>query len=210
VIRVHHLLPAENQGNHNLYVNVFDANGEPYRDVAVMMFWDTDEAQILLEKEWPSALEMAMGNGVLSRNAVSMYIDDTIPSDAVHGLHTNHGDEPGPHGENWNSNGHHSFLVEFQLCTKAEETTAEDPVQPDMPAEVTVEDIRAAAWNALYPPNGVHYNPTAALQRHARERDLGAPVTNEFDIGSYRVQGFTQAIEYCLIGDWGNVTLLAW
>lgn len=210
VIRVHHLLPAENQGNHNLYVNVFDENGEPYRNARVLLYWPDGEAVIPLEKEWPRALEMAMGNGVLARNAVSVRIVDTIPSDAVHGLHTNHGDEAGPHGENWNSNGHHSFRVEFQLCTKAGETAAEEPAEPVVPTEVTVEDIRKAAWNAAHPTGGVRYNPTAALLLHARERDLGAAVTNEFDIGSYRVQGFALGIVCAVIGDWGNVTLLAW
>lgn len=68
------------------------------------------------------------------------------------------------------------------------------------------EKIREAAWNQL----GVRYNPEAALARRAREMSLGAPVTNEFDYDSYRVQGFVNGILYCRIGDWNNIKFLQW
>jgi len=116
VTSVHHLTPDENQGNHNIYVNVYDAEGDPFRDVTVLMFWDDGEAQIPLEKQWPSDTEMAMGNGVLGKNAISIKVDDADrPSDVVSGLMTAfHGDEFRENGEVGNSWGHHSFLVEFR------------------------------------------------------------------------------------------------
>ena len=58
--------------------------------------------------------------------------DPARPSDAVENLHTRHADEAGPGGELWNSIGHHSFYIQYQL-TVAPAGHTEEPVgeQPD-------------------------------------------------------------------------------
>jgi len=43
-----------------------------------------------------------------------VYVSMGNDSDSVVGIHTMHGDELGPNGEIWNSNGHHSFYIKFQ------------------------------------------------------------------------------------------------
>jgi hypothetical protein len=70
--------------------------------------------------------------------------------------------------------------------------------------------VREEAWNAA----GVLFNPVAAFPKYARAHDLGNPRTSEFDFAykgvRYRGQGFSRAIVYCKVGDWGNVKEMSW
>jgi hypothetical protein len=80
----------------------------------------------------------------------------------------------------------------------------------DPAANLPDDVVREAAWNAA----GLPYNPQAAFPRHAREHNLGNPLTDEFDFAykgvNYRGQGFSQAILFCQVGDWGNIQELPW
>lgn len=81
------------------------------------------------------------------------------------------------------------------------------PPPPPLPLDET---LRNAAWSK----RGLSYNPDAALARYARQHNLGSPLTGEFDANwngrTYRVQGFTAAIIYAEVGDWGNINRLGW
>lgn len=201
ITRIHHLTGAENNGNHNLFVNVL-RDGQPARDAIALAFWgDDNEVQIPLEKPYPAE---PMGNIPLWKGQVveAMVDDDEFESDLVQNIHTAHPDEPPG-----NTLYHHSFLVEWQLVTKAGDVEPEPPPIPDDPTE---QDIRNAAWNLAYPAWGVALNPTAALQAYARANGMGCPVTDEFDAGPYRVQGFALGIVYCEVGDWGNIVAILW
>jgi N-acetyl-anhydromuramyl-L-alanine amidase AmpD len=70
--------------------------------------------------------------------------------------------------------------------------------------------VREAAWNAA----GIPFNPLAAFPKYARERDLGTPMTQEFDFSyqgvSFRGQGFSRGIVFCKVGDWGNLKEMTW
>jgi len=72
------------------------------------------------------------------------------------------------------------------------------------------ETLRNAAWNR----RGLAYNPDAAFPQYARQHNLGSPLTGEFDVHwqgkTYRVQGFTGAIVYTEVGDWGNIKKQSW
>jgi len=76
----------------------------------------------------------------------------------------------------------------------------------DLPEDVA----REAAWNAA----GIPFNPQAAFAKYAREQNLGAPQTDEFEFShngiGYRGQGFSRAILYARVGDWGNIKELTW
>lgn len=137
----------------------------------------------------------------------------------VSNIHTMHPDEgDGVHY------GHHSFRISFTaldaselISTPTPEPTATWTPTPEAtdtpeatPVTVTEEDIRNACWNRVYPSGGIAYNPAAGFPRIAYERGLGVPTTAEFDIGVYRAQGFALGILYTEIGDWGNITTLAW
>jgi hypothetical protein len=66
--------------------------------------------------------------------------------------------------------------------------------------------MRQAAWGQAQ----VNFNRTSSFAQYARQHNLGAPLTNEFDIEGYRAQGFALAIVYARIGDWDNITHSAW
>ena len=80
----------------------------------------------------------------------------------------------------------------------------------DPPANLPEDVVREAAWSAA----GICFNPAAAFPKHARENDLGNPETEEFDFSykgvNYRGQGFSKAIVYAQVGDWGNIEEIAW
>ena len=116
------------------------------------------------------------------------------------------------HGAYWNIPGvnawHVGYILSFRRRTIP---TGEEPppAPPEVPTVPTEEQIRNAAWNNTY-QSWIRYNPDAAFQKYARGLGLGAPVTNEFDLGSYRVQGFVLGIVYATIGDWQNVKMMLW
>ncbi len=202
IVRIHHLTPNENNGNHNLFVNVL-RNGQPARDVCVAIKWteasDTQDI-IPLDKPWPAE---PMGNAPLWKGqVVSAWVKDVLASDVVCNVHTAHPDEPPG-----NTLYHHSFLVEWQLVTKAV-TTEQEPQNDNI--IITEDDIRNAAWNRIYPSGGIAYNPDAAFPKFARKQCLGCPTTTEFDIGQYRIQGYAGGIVYCVVGDWTNIKTLNW
>ncbi len=70
--------------------------------------------------------------------------------------------------------------------------------------------LRNAAWNA----GGIPYNVDAAFPRYAREHNLGNPETPEFDFTyggeRYRGQGFSKAIVYARVGEWGVIKEVLW
>ncbi|MBI5877177.1 MAG: N-acetylmuramoyl-L-alanine amidase [Chloroflexi bacterium] len=72
------------------------------------------------------------------------------------------------------------------------------------------EEIRTAAWMAI----GISFNPDAAIQRRAKELNLGRPVTNELRTVVQGVrwafQGFEGGILACEEGNWANVRKMNW
>jgi len=79
------------------------------------------------------------------------------------------------------------------------------PIPPEPPASIS-EAIREEAYNQA----GINYNPDAAFTREARERELGAPKTGEFDLGKYRAQGFDRGILFCLVPRWNEIEFVSW
>jgi len=78
---------------------------------------------------------------------------------------------------------------------------------PPLPFDET---LRNASWGK----RGMAYNPEAALAKYARRNNLGSPLTPEFDVvwqgRKYRAQGFTGAIVYAEVGDWGSIKSQPW
>lgn len=138
-VQVRHLTPSENRGKHNLFVDVVDESGNRVFDKQLRIAWlasegDTTADYTPLDKP-DTTIEKGDGNVDLYYNqtVTAWIVGDGLPSDRVAGIHTRHGDEPGPNGENWNSLGHHSFYVKFQrqrgIVTEPEKPT-EPPVEP--------------------------------------------------------------------------------
>jgi hypothetical protein len=68
------------------------------------------------------------------------------------------------------------------------------------------EAIRQAAWLGL----GVVYAPTGRFVQYAREHDLGAPLTGEFETGGMRLQGFARGMVYTRSASADDLAHLSW
>lgn len=122
VIGIHHLLPQENVGNHNVFLEALDHDGKRVRNPIAWAGW-TWEGRRPDERADPVPLDKpdyeAAGN-------IAMHFSQTVStwmlgrsrdardiSDAVENLHIRHPDEaPG------STLGHHSFYVVFQETRK--------------------------------------------------------------------------------------------
>ena len=130
VIGIHHLLPVENQGKHNVFLEALAENGQRVKDPYAWAGW-TWEGRHPDERADPVPLDKSIqepaGNIVMYYGQiVSVWINGLAPdaaekSDRVENLHTNHPDELGPNGEVWNSIGHHSFYLVFQRTRRGVE-----------------------------------------------------------------------------------------
>jgi hypothetical protein len=66
--------------------------------------------------------------------------------------------------------------------------------------------LRSEAWLRL----GIEPRPDSRLAAFARARSLGMPVTQEFEVAGYRVQGYQLAIVYAPASDPTRVDLMPW
>ncbi len=121
IIGIHHLLPDENLGNHNLFFDVLDINGDRVRPI-VWVNWSWEGMRP--EEQPPPAQgdkpdnepvgNIALGwkqiiyAGCNGRNTIR---DTDGASDWIQKAHTDHPDEGSAEG---NTIGHHSFYVVWQ------------------------------------------------------------------------------------------------
>jgi hypothetical protein len=115
VIKVHHLSPVENHGNHNLYVDLLDEDGNRIYGAKARMTWQGGQGEATIDKP-----ENEPGtNFPLWKNQVGTVEGVGLPSDKAINLHSGHPDEIGPPA--WgNTLFHHSFYVVFQRTIKAD------------------------------------------------------------------------------------------
>lgn len=116
-VRVHHLTPEENGGNHHIYLDILDPalgdgshpNGARVFGARVRVSWDGGEQNVTVDKPLnePGANFPMWRWQVCAVQAVGLPGQE-LPSDQVTGLHTGHPDEaPG------NTLFHHSFSITF-------------------------------------------------------------------------------------------------
>ncbi|MBN1991076.1 MAG: hypothetical protein JW953_00105 [Anaerolineae bacterium] len=132
VIGVHHLLPLENFGNHHVYLEALDEEGNRLKNPPAWAGW-TWEGRRPQEQANPFPLDKpdfeAAGNLTMHfGQVVSAWIkgrqqNAQEKSDRVENLHTAHPDEPLADGRLLNSVGHHSYYVVFQRTRKGQVIT---------------------------------------------------------------------------------------
>ena len=123
VIKVHHLSPVENHGNHNVYVDLLDEEGNRIYGAKARMTWQGGQGEATIDKpeDEPGT------NFPLWKHQVGTVEGVGLPSDKVVNLHSGHPDEPGPPA--WgNTLFHHSFYVVFQRTIKDGEPTQKNSV----------------------------------------------------------------------------------
>ena len=108
-VRVHHLTPEENHGNHHICFDVLDEEGQRLYGSRLQVMWDGGEDVVVVDKpaNEPGA------NFPMWRGQVCSVICVGLPSDRVEGLTTAPPDEaPG------NTRFCHSFLVVYQRAIR--------------------------------------------------------------------------------------------
>jgi hypothetical protein len=109
---VEHLSPEANAMRHHVYVDAIDEAGRRVQGLWLGFSWDgqrQDEQPAFPALDKP-ANEPAGNVPMFWGAKLTVWIQDSLPSDRVSGLHTAHPDEPGE----GNRTGHHSFAVVFQ------------------------------------------------------------------------------------------------
>ena len=107
-------------------MDAVDENGQRVRDAALRIGW-TWEGRTPDQTADPKPLDKPdnepAGNVDIygGMHLVVWITGDGLASDRAENLHTNHADESGPHGELWNSIGHHSFALLFQRSVAGED-----------------------------------------------------------------------------------------
>jgi hypothetical protein len=110
-MRVHHLTPDENHGNHHIFLDALDEAGDRVPGAQVRVTWEGGEQVLTVDKP---ANEPGT-NFPMWKWQVCTVVMLGLPSDRVANLHTGHSDEPPGVG---NTLFHHSFQVEFQRSVK--------------------------------------------------------------------------------------------
>jgi hypothetical protein len=196
VIGVHHLLPAENESTHTILVEALDEDGNRIRQgkVFAASTWEgrqepADVKALDKASSDPMGCDFPMGAGATS----SVWIkgrqsDAEDASDRVAGLHTRHKDEAP--GNTW---GHHSYYVAFQRTRKGPGVKDQDAML-QAARRLRDEQINGSSTFAVY----------------AREHNLGAPVTPEFNAGGFRARGFVGGVVFAPLNNAADVAHTAW
>jgi len=187
-------IAPDNMAN-TVWIHALDEQGQATQASVIVRNINGDEFTL------PHKPGEAYNQPMFKNDKLAVFIGDPDVSDIVSNIHGAYWDEPGVNAF------HVGYILTFQEWIVPED---EDPEPPPPPVEITDDVIREQCWNNIYPVGGIRYNPTAAFQAVARQRGLGAPTTQEFDVSDYRAQGFSGAILYCVIGDWQEVSELKW
>ena len=103
---------------------------------------------------------------------------------------------------------------EHDFSTVPPFTTDRLPAIPLMPLAtkqsvldaVVVNQLRQAVWSRV----GIEFEPDSIIGAYARHHEMGMPVTQEFEDGGFRVQGFHGGIVFVRIGDLDSVAHVSW
>ncbi len=121
-VRVHHLTPQENGGNHHIYLDVLDSAAR-VNGVRLRVTWDGGEQIVTVDKPaGEPGTNFPMWKWQVCSVECLGLTGKELPSDRVTGLHTGHPDEAAG-----NTLFHHSFHITF-VKTKAAERVYTDSV----------------------------------------------------------------------------------
>jgi hypothetical protein len=129
VVNIHHLTPAENGGNHHIYLDAYDGSatgqyGARVNGGRLRATWDGGEQVVTIDKPANEpGTNVPMWKWQVCAVECLGLPGQELPSDRVTGLHTGHPDEaPG------NTLFHHSFHVTFVKVQAAEQVYTDSAI----------------------------------------------------------------------------------
>jgi len=206
LVHLHLLTPEENHGDHSIFVEVLNENGNRLQNVKVG--WrntgNNTAGTVPLDKTDPNG---PMGDVPAGRNdTMDVWVESIgglyVPSDVVTGFHTRHPDIEVP----GSTTGHHSILAVYVYGKHVE-----SPVQAEIPVDDSNFQWFVRDQMSKEAIGGVvQFNDATALMQYARGSSLGAALTNErgfdFDNVQYVAQKFCMGIAICILDQYLVVT----
>ncbi len=112
------------------------------------------------------------------------------------------------------NNEHVSMFAVWKAEPRAQETS---PVRPDDSTRTPIDDTTGTppaeldgVVTALLGRLGIVHDLRSAFAAYARSHGLGAPLTDEVDLGAFRVQGYANGMVFAPRSDPGQVSHRAW
>ena len=194
-------------GDHGLFARVLDLDGKPITTQDLIIGW-SDGFQLLGQPDFASHINLTMTPKERSGWANQPIWNSYVPERGETGAWCwcPRGAADVVVGGGMPSNWHVSFFAVWQAEPRQIVTP---PVTGGgvITAPVTdFETLRQAVWSAA----GMTFNRDSALANYARVHNLGAPLTNEVELGGYQAQGFAGGIVYAPHAQWENITHMPW
>lgn len=137
VIGLFHLSGAENRGNHHLYIDLVDQDGNRIYEPVHFFIWGwEDMTQEQAELTSPVRVDKPLNEpganiGIQWGQVVFGFELARLPADRISGIHIRYGDTD----EEGNHQGHHSHYVVLQKKVYGEPIDPPDPDPPDLVAK---------------------------------------------------------------------------
>lgn len=135
------------------------------------------------------AAEVVCGGGLPANHHISFF----VVWQAV--LNTAGGDEP-----------HDDQDYDIYVPTVPSDVSPARAARPVEADSTVITALRQGAWSRV----GIELQPDSTLAAYARREGLGRPVTQEFEVNGYRVQGYLNGIVYAPVNDLQRVTHANW
>jgi len=199
VVGAHHLTGAENMGNHHVYCDVLDEDGNRINGARLVLLKENASPNFaIVDKPANEAgTNFPLWKWDVAKVAVAWPDDGSLPSEQVVGLSTAHPDE-----EAGTTLFHHSFYVVFQRTAIPDEEDDSTVGHGGGGSQLSLEETVRLVGQTLIIP----LNPDAMFYKFAKEKGLGERLTREYDLEyegkNYRAQIFEKGIVYAPAGEW--------
>jgi hypothetical protein len=207
IIGIHHLTGPENQGQHNLFCDVLNEQGQRM-PLSKLTLRNNDQPPATLTLDKP-ANEAGTNASMFFNDTLSISVNrDGLPSETAGGFSTRHGDDDFP----GTTRGHHSFYIVFQKSAggtgqPAGPTGGGVGEQPPVNGSSLESELWAAGQPLIQP-----FNREAALYKKAQEQGLGEHLTREYELmhdgRTYIAQIFEVGMAYAPAGQWDQVKVV--
>ncbi|MCB0115495.1 MAG: hypothetical protein R2873_25055 [Caldilineaceae bacterium] len=200
--------------DHHLFARVLDLNGAPITEQDSILYW-SDGFHQLGNPSYNGFARMTPKQHSGWANLVMAGGSSYVPERGEHGpwCWCPRGAADVVTGAGMPANHHISFFAVWQAQRRSGQPPVDEHPVDEHPTEVlpnvdlsSLTSIRQEAWRQV----GVAFNRDSSFANYARVHGLGAPLTNEYDIGNFRAQGFVGGIVYAPIGQWHLIQHVAW